>query len=82
MKKIIIFSITLLLMLTTCSTVPITGRKQLNLIPTSTMLSMSFQQYDTFLKDHKISKNTRQAKMVTEVGERLAMAVEKYLIQK
>ena len=28
----------------TCSTVPLTGRSQLNMIPSSEMLTMSFQQ--------------------------------------
>ncbi|MFP4547029.1 MAG: M48 family metallopeptidase [Fidelibacterota bacterium] len=82
MKKIILFLVTLSLILTSCSTVMITGRKQLNLIPTSTMLSMSFQQYDTFLKDHKISKETRKADMVNRVGKRLATAVEEYMAKK
>ena len=36
-------------LLASCGTVPVTGRKQLALIPSSTMLSMSFQQYDAFL---------------------------------
>ncbi len=36
-----------------CSTVPITGRKQLDLIPDSQMLSMSFSQYDQFLQENK-----------------------------
>jgi hypothetical protein len=40
-----------------CTTVPITGRKQLNLIPSGQMLSMSFQQYDVFLKSNKLSAN-------------------------
>ena len=37
-----------------CSTVPLTGRRQLDLVPSSTMLSMSFQQYDQFLKENRV----------------------------
>lgn len=62
-----------------CSTVPITGRKQLNLIPTSEMLAMSFQQYDQFLKENKISSNAEQTAMVKDVGHKIANAVEKFL---
>lgn len=35
--------VVLLLSLSACSTVPITGRTQLNLIPGSSMMSMSLQ---------------------------------------
>jgi predicted Zn-dependent protease len=61
-----------------CSSVPITGRKQLNLIPTSQMLSMSFQQYDQFLKENKLSSNAEQTATVKNVGRRIASAVEQF----
>ena len=54
-----------------CATVPITGRRQLNLIPSSQMLGMSFQQYGQFLKEHKVITGTPQAKMVKRVGRRI-----------
>lgn len=65
-----------------CATVPITGRKQLNLIPASQMMSMSFQQYDQFLKTHKVVTGTPQAKMVERVGRRIQKAVERYFAGK
>lgn len=67
-----------LVMLTACSTVPITGRSQLNIIPGSSMLSMSLQQYDQFLKEHKVSTNQEQTGMVRRVGARVQKAVEQY----
>ncbi len=67
-----------LLLLSACSTVPITGRSQLNLIPGSSMLSMSLQQYDQFLKEHKLSTNQEQTQMVKRVGLRIQNAVERY----
>jgi uncharacterized lipoprotein YmbA len=54
--------------LVACSTVPITGRKQLDLVPSSTMLATSFQEYDKFLKEHKLSGNKQQTQMVKRVG--------------
>lgn len=66
------------LMLATCSTVPVTGRKQLDLIPQSTMLSMSTEQYQTFLKSNKISKNNKQTQLVRRVGWRIQKSVEQY----
>ena len=61
-----------------CTTVPVTGRKQLNLIPTESMLSMSLQQYDEFLKTHKASTNREQTAMVKRVGTQIQKAVEQY----
>lgn len=65
-----------------CGKVPITGRKQLNLIPGSQMMSMSFQQYDQFLKEHKLSTNQQQTAMVKRVGQRIQKAVEAYFAEK
>jgi predicted Zn-dependent protease len=73
-----IISASALLALTACSTVPITGRSQLNLIPGNSMMSMSYQQYDTFLKEHTLSANKEQTAMVKRVGARVQDAVERY----
>jgi len=62
--------------LLSCSTVPITGRSQLNLIPASTMNAMSFDQYGAFLKSNTFSKNTKQTQMVKRVGKNIQQAVE------
>ena len=68
--------------LVACSTVPITGRKQLDLVPNSTMLATSLQEYDKFLKEHKLSTNQEQTQMVKRVGMRIQKAVEQYFQQK
>lgn len=67
------------LWLTGCSTVPLTGRMQLDVIPSDSMLSLSLQQYDEFLKANKLSTNQAQTKMVKSVGEKIQRAVEKYM---
>jgi len=67
-----------LLACTACSTVPITGRSQLNIIPGSSMNAMSLEQYDTFLKEHKLSSNKAQTDSVKRVGARIEGAVERY----
>jgi predicted Zn-dependent protease len=64
-----------------CSTVPVTGRKQLNIIPSSEMLSMSFSQYDQFLKENKLSNNAQQTAMIKKVGSKISSAVEQYFAQ-
>jgi predicted Zn-dependent protease len=77
-----LFTVFTLVVLTSCSTVPITGRSRLSLIPGSSMLSMSLQQYDTFLKEHKVSTNKEQTDMVKRVGARIQDAVERYFTAK
>jgi len=67
--------------LLSCATVPITGRKQLSIIPGTTMLSMSLQQYGEFLNSHKLSTNQKQIQMVKSVGIKIQKAVEKYFIE-
>jgi predicted Zn-dependent protease len=67
-----------LLLLSSCSQVEITGRKQFNLVPDSLMNSMSFQSYSEFLSQHKLSTNTQQTQMVKRVGSRIQEAVEQY----
>lgn len=62
-----------------CSTVPMTGRQQLTLIPESSLMATSFSQYDQFLNENKVIKSGADADMVKEVGERIAESVEMYL---
>jgi len=81
-KSYIVVVLILSLVLLSCSTVAITGRKQLNLVPRATMLSMSFQQYDEFLKTNKLSDNKQQTQMVKGVGTRIQKAVEQYFAER
>lgn len=62
-----------------CSSVPITGRRQVILMPESQLMSMSFTQYDQFLKENKLSDDKKNAELVHSVGVRISAAVEKYM---
>lgn len=62
-----------------CSTVPITGRKQLIIVPDSQILSMSSQEYTSFMQSHRLSQNVQQAALVRAVGQKLRTGVERYL---
>ena len=68
----------LLLGLSGCSQVDVSGRKQFNFVPDSVMNSMSFQSYSEFLGKNKLSTDTKQADQVKRVGERIATAVETF----
>ncbi len=61
-----------------CSTVPITGRRQLSLVPSAEIMSTSFQQYDQFLKENKLSTDQPATAMVKRIGKRVQGAVERY----
>ena len=82
MKQLFITSLVAILtvfIFQTCSTVPLTGRSQLNMIPSSEMLAMSYQQYDEFLRENKLSTNAAEVNMVKRVGSNIQLAVEKYM---
>jgi predicted Zn-dependent protease len=64
-----------------CSTVAITGRKQLNIIPNSQILSMSFSQYDQFMNENKLSRDQQKTAMIKRVGSRIQKSVEQYFAQ-
>ncbi|APF20916.1 M48 family metallopeptidase [Caldithrix abyssi] len=82
MRRASIILLPLLAFLMACSTVPITGRKQLNIIPAPQILSMSFQQYEQFLSEHKVITGTPEARMVQRVGQKIQNAVERYFSAK
>lgn len=67
--------------LMSCSTVPITGRKQMNLLPESEVMAMSLSQYSDFLSQNKLSEDKENVEMVHRVGNRIALAVEKYFTE-
>lgn len=64
-----------------CSTNPFTGKKTLALPGTenSSLFPAAFQQYDTFLSENNVVKGTKQAEMITRVGQRIAVAAERWL---
>lgn len=72
-----LFSATILVQ--SCSTVPLIGRKQVSLLPESNMVEMSLTSYSQFLKENKLSANKEQTDVVKRVGARMSVAVEKYL---
>lgn len=74
--------LTLALSLAACSSVPVTGRRQLNFIPQSQMLSMSFGQYSDFLKQNTLSSDAEETAMVKRAGGRIQKAVEQFAAMK
>jgi len=72
----------LLILLGSCSTVPITQRRQIKLIPNATMFATSFTQYDSIVKTSKLSTNQANTQLVKTVGSKIQKAEEKYFADK
>lgn len=81
MKRIFLKFLLVMLMgwIIGCSTVPITGRKQMNLLPESEMVSMGLTNYQEFMKTHPLSTNAIQTDMVKGVGRDISSAVEVFM---
>ena len=80
MKKVIVIMLSLAFAVTACEKVPLTGRKQLILVPNNEMLAMSFTQYKAFLDTSRVvPTSSGDADMVNRVGNRIRQAVETYM---
>jgi predicted Zn-dependent protease len=72
-----------LLLATSCSKVPVTNRKQMNLIPESELVSMSLTSYQAFLKENPpLPVSDPNVKLVKNTGNRLASAVKNFMTSK
>ena len=74
-----ILFIAMSLLFSSCGSVPVTGRKQLNLVSNQEVLSLSLQQYQQFIKSAPISTDKKNTALVQKVGRNIANAVETYL---
>lgn len=75
-KSLILVSI---LFIQACNTVPVTGRKQVSLLPEDQLIVMSLTSYSEFMSSHKTSGNIGQTQMVKGVGKNIANAVNTFL---
>lgn len=69
------------LLIVSCNKVPISNRKQFNLLPESELMGMSLTNYQEFLSKNQVLNNA-DAQMVKQVGARISKAVEQYFTQK
>jgi len=81
--KHIFHTLLILVVFTACSKVPITNRKQANLMPESNLIEMSKIQYAEFLAGAKVlPDNDSRAIRVAKVGEKIKVATESFLNDK
>lgn len=75
--------IILTILIAACSQNPITGRKQLTLLPEDQMNSMALTEYQSFLTENKtkVVATGTNVDLVKKVGTRIATAVNAYMTQ-
>jgi len=78
MKKLLSL-VLLACILASCSSVLLTGRKQLLLVPDSDVLAMSMQSYKQFIDSVPASTNKANTALVKKVGNKISVVVENYL---
>jgi predicted Zn-dependent protease len=64
-----------------CATNPFTGKKTMALPGTenSSLFPTAFAQYDQFLSENKVVTGTKDAQMINTVGQKIAVAAERWL---
>lgn len=63
-----------------CSKVPVTGRKQVNMLPESTLMSMSLSNYQQFLSQNKkLPSSDSRTVQVRAIGKKIQDAVTQYM---
>ena len=85
MKKSIIFGLaTIMLAISSCSTVPLTGRSRLSLVDESQLQQQAAIGYAQLLSDPQtkvVPASSANAQMVKRVGRKIAASVTKYMNQ-
>lgn len=62
-----------------CATNPFTGKKTLALVSNNELFPTAFAQYDQFLSENNVVKGTSDSEMIQRVGQRIAVAAERWL---
>jgi predicted Zn-dependent protease len=82
-RKGITLAIALPLMFMACSKVPITGRRQMNLLTETEMIGMSLTSYRDFLsKNPAVATTDANAQLVKSVGSKVQQAVQAFMKEK
>jgi len=64
--------------ISSCSTVPITERKQLNIIPESKLNAKAAKIYEKVKKKEKLSDDTNQLNEIKNIGKRIEYSISEY----
>jgi predicted Zn-dependent protease len=64
--------------ISSCSTVPITDRRQLKLIPEAKLNAQAAQIYEKVKKKEKLSDDTKQLNEIKEIGKKMEFSISEY----
>ena len=64
--------------ISSCSTVPITDRKQLKLIPENKLNAQAAQIYEKVKEKEKLSNDTKQLNEIKEIGKKIEYSISEY----
>lgn len=79
MVKQVLILLLAVFMIQSCKKVPITGRKQLNIVKDDNINALAEQQYRLVLDQSRVIEGTANSEMVKRVGERIENAVIRFM---
>jgi predicted Zn-dependent protease len=78
----ILFFLSFVLLISSCTKNSVTNRSQMTLLPESDLQQMSMKEYSNFLKSHKVMPDTAQfTKLVKKTGNRIVSAITAHLAE-
>jgi len=77
-KKTIAF-VGVLAIIVSCATNPFTGKKTMAFVGNDQLFPSAFAQYNQVLSENQVVTGTRDSEMITRVGQRIAVAAERWL---
>ncbi len=73
------FLITTICLFSACAKNPFTGKRTMAFVPNSQLFPTAFSQYSQFLNENNVVTGTKDAEMISRVGQRIAVAAERWL---
>jgi predicted Zn-dependent protease len=78
LKKIFLV-VGIIAVIVSCATNPFTGKKTMALVSNDQLFPAAFAQYSQVLTENKVITGTSDSDMITRVGQRIAVAAERWL---
>jgi predicted Zn-dependent protease len=74
-----ILTIGIVAVIASCATNPFTGKKTMAFVGNDQLFPAAFAQYNQVLTENKVITGTKDSDMITRVGQRIAVAAERWL---
>lgn len=75
----IVLTVSVFFAVLSCKTNPFTGESNLNFVSNSQIFPAAFQQYNQVLAESDVVTNTPEARMIENIGQKIATASKRYL---